>query len=211
MTFVLALLLLQEKFPAEDHAWLRFKTGSWIRSRITIHDGDRTDQGLQTLTLVERNGDKYTIEEASTLSQGGKSINRTSLPVKTGAGQVRVEGQDIACAIWTAKGERDDRPTETRYWIPVGRKDPVRMTFQQDGVEGDLTAVSRKEPVKIGERTYSCVKLQGTVTTVRGKGTATIWTTHEIPSGQVRLELVLDTTGGKVKFRVEAAQIHEEN
>ena len=163
------------------------------------------------LRLTERDGDKYTIEESSTLSlEGRASFHRTALPVKSGTGEVTVDGKPIACTIWTAKGERDGRPTETSCWIPEGRKDPLRMTFKQAGAEGDVSAVSLKETVKIGDRAFTCVKLAGKITTTRGKGTLTIWTSPEIPSAQVRMDIVLTTPEGKVKFNVEPLEIHEE-
>jgi len=207
---LLLLPFLQEKFPAEDHAWLRFKTGTRIRSLITIKDGERIDQGIQTLTLKEREGDKYVVEEESTLSLGPKSINRTAAGTKTGTGSVTIDGKPMTCAIWTATGERDGSPTETRYWIPEGQKNPVRVTFRQNGVEGEMTAVSLKETQKVGDRDYSCVKLVGKVTTPRGKGPLTVWTSNEIPGAQVRMDLALDTPTGKVDFRVEAFEVHEE-
>jgi hypothetical protein len=210
---MIALLLLlpslQDKLPAEEHCWLRFKTGTWVKSVITIEDGGRTDQGIQTLSLTERDGDKYVIEEASTLSLGPKTLNRTAAAVKTGKAEVTIQGKPVACTIWTATGERNGSPTETRYWIPEGGKDPVRVAFRQDGVEGEMTAVSLKETLKVGDRTFSCVKLQGKVATVRGRGPMTVWTTNEIPGGQVRMDLALDTPAGKVTFKVEAAEIHE--
>jgi len=207
----LLLPFLQENFPAEDHAWLRFKTGTWIRNVVTVDDVGFSGQGIQTLRLSERDGDKYTLEESSTLSlEGRPSFHRTALPVKSGTGAVTVDGKSIACTIWTAKGERDGRPTETSTWIPEGRKEPIRMTFKQAGAEGDVSAVSLKETLKIGDRTFTCVKLEGKITTTRGKGTLTIWTSPEIPSGQVRMDLVLTTPDGKVKFNVEPLEIHEE-
>jgi len=209
MIALLALILLQESSPAEDHAWLRFKTGTWIRNHIRINDRDRTDEGIQTLTLTERNGDEYTIEEASTLSLE-KSFHRTKAAVKTGTGRVNVDGKEIDCTIWTAKGERNGGATETTCWIPKGEKNPVRVTFNQAGVVGEATAALLKESVTVGDRTFSCVRLEGKVSTTRGKGDLKIWTSWEIPSAQVKMELVLDTPGGKVKFHVEAFEIHEE-
>lgn len=207
---LLLLPFLQDKFPAEDHPWLRFKTGTRIRSLITIKDGERIDQGIQTMTLKERSGDKYALEEESTLSLGPKTINRTAAAAKTGKGSVTVDGKPVACGIWTATGERDGRPTETCYWIPEGQKNPVRVTFRQDGVEGDLKAVSLNAPLKVADRAYSCVKLEGTVRTPRGKGPVTIWTSHELPGAQVRMDLALDTPTGTVTFKVEAFEVHEE-
>src|SRR5262245_24220060 len=201
---LLLLPLLQERFPAEDHPWLRFKTGTRIRNLITIKDGERIDQGIQTQTLKERDGDKYVVEEESTLSLGPKTLNRTAAAAKTGKGSVTIDGKPLACGIWTATGERDGRPTETCYWIPDGQKNPVRVTFRQDGVEGDLKAVSLNETLKVADRAYDCVKLEGKITTPRGKGPATIWTSHEIPGAQVRMDLTLDTPTGKVTFKVEA-------
>ena len=206
---LLLLPFLQEKFPAEDHPWLRFKTGTSVRSLITIQDGDRVDQGIQTLTLKERDGEKYAIEEESTLSLGPKTINRTAAAAKTGKGIVTVDGKPLTCAVWTATGERDGRPTETCYWIPEGQKNPARVTFRQDGVEGDLKAVSLNESLKVADRAYACVKLEGTIRTPRGKGPATIWTSHEIPGAQVRMDLTLETPTGKVAFKVEAFEVKE--
>jgi hypothetical protein len=207
---LLLLPFLQEKFPSEDHPWLRFKTGTSVRSWITIKDGERIDQGIQTLTLKERDGDKYAIEEESTLSPGPKTINRTAAASKTGKGIVTVDGKALACAVWTATGERDGRPTETSYWIPEGQKNPVRVTFRQDGVEGDLKAVALSESLKVADRVYTCVKLEGTLRTPRGKGPATIWTSHEIPGAQVRMDLTLETPTGKVTFKVEAFGVKED-
>ena len=206
---LLLLLFLQEKLPADDHAWLRFKAGTWVRNVVTVNDVGFSGQGIQTLTLKERDGDKYVLEEASTLSLDGPSLHRTSLPSKIGTGAVTVDGKPIACTIWTAKGERDGRPTETSWWIPDGRKDPIRMTFRQAGAEGDVKAVSLKESLKIGERTFTCIKLEGKITASRGTGTMTLWTSTEIPGAQVRLDLVLNTPDGKVKFNVELLEIHE--
>jgi hypothetical protein len=207
---LLLLPLLQDKFPAKDHAWLRFKTGTRVRNIVTVEDVGFSGQGIQTLTLKERDGDKYAVEEASTLSLEGPSLHRTSLATRTGTDTVTVDGKPIACTIWTAKGERDGRPTETITWIPDGRKDPVRMSFRQAGAEGDVKAVSLKESIKIGDRTFTCVKLEGKITTSRGAGTMTLWTSTEIPGGQVRLDLALKTPEGKVRFNVEPLEIHEE-
>jgi hypothetical protein len=204
------LPLLQDKLPADDHAWLRFKTGTWVRNVLTVKDVGFSGQGVQTLTLKERDGDRYTIEEESTLSVGGPSLHRTALPSRTGTGSVTVDGKPVACTIWTAKGERDRRPTETSYWIPDGRKGPIRMTFKQAGMEADVKAVSLKEPLRIDERTFTCVKLEGKITTARGTGTMTLWTSSEIPGAQVRLDIALDTPDGKVRFNVEPMEIHEE-
>lgn len=136
---LLLLPLLQDKLPADDHAWLRFKTGTWVRNVLTVKDVGFSGQGVQTLTLKERGGDRYTIEEESTLSVGGPSLHR-----------------------------------------------------------------------RIDERTSTCVKLEGKITTARGTGTMTLWTSSEIPGAQVRLDIALDTPGGKVRFNVEPMEIHEE-
>src|SRR5258706_10059727 len=119
MIAALALLsLCQEKFPVEDHAWLRYKPGSYIKNRLQFESGGQNTEGIQKLTLKEVNGDDYVISDDSTLSGLATQPNLYSSgnAVKSGTETLSVAGKEVACTVWKAMGKKNGEPTETRFW-----------------------------------------------------------------------------------------------
>jgi len=203
--------LLQEKFPVEDHAWLRYKLGSWIKNQVTVDAGGQITEGTQTLTLKEVTGDDYTIEDTSTFAGQEVKPNKyeSGNAVKSGNEKVTVAGKEYPCTVWKALGKKNGEPTDTRFWIPEGKKNPVRVSFKQKDSEGDMTAVSLDEKVTAAGRTFTCAKLEGKIRTNGLEGTITAWLVQEVPTSQVRMDLVLNGPDGALKIRVEAKEVHE--
>jgi len=211
-TLLLACLQEPERFPAADHCWLRFKAGTYIRSKITIDSAGVVTESDFQLALKEQNGDDYVVEETTTTDgyTFPPQLNKTGAALKTGSETLTVAGKEIPCTIWTAKGRRNDGPTVTRYWVPEGRKYPLKMVFKQQNVEGEVTATELDAEIEISGRTYSCAKLEGKIKYGPVEGTLRVWSNQELPSAQARMELVLPTPNGDAKIRVEPVEIHVE-
>jgi len=207
-----SLLPAQEKFPDEDHVWRRFNAGTWIKSRVTIEIGGSSMEKFQKLTLKEKTDDSYLVEETNATEgeEPNPNATRTSNPVHGGVEKVTAAGKEHACTMWSSKGKNDGGPLESTYWYPEKGKNPVRIKFKAAWAEGEMLAVSMDEKVKVADRTLSCVKMEGKIRGQGGEGTIVLWISHELPSSQARLELVLKNEGGEVKIRFEALEIHEQ-
>jgi len=210
--FLLQALAPQEKFPAEDDAWLRFKPGTWIENKITMEVGGETVVSVQKQTLKEKDGGDYLIQETG--SSGGQDLppHRSRQRVGTINGQetIVVEGQDYPCKISVAKGQREDGEVEVRYWMPKGNKYPLKVSFKQKNMEGEITAVVVDEKMKVGDREYECARLEGRVKYGLSEGTMTVWLNQEIPGGQARAEMTLSGTTGQVKITAAPKDLHVE-
>jgi hypothetical protein len=209
---LLALLSPQEKFPAEDEAWLRFKPGTWIENKVTIEVGDEVLVSTQKQTLKEKAGDDYLIEESGT--SNGKELpivrSRKSNGTIAGTETVVVDGKEYPCRISVAKGVREDGDVEVRYWMPKGNKYPLKVLFKQKNMEGELTAVVVDEKMKVGDREYECARLEGKVKYGLTEGTMTVWLNQEIPGAQARVEMSLRGTTGQVKITAAPKDVHIE-
>jgi hypothetical protein len=203
----LLLLSAQETWPKEDHAWLRYKPGTFIQYRVTTEFDGKTNESTQTLTLKEIKDDKYLVEDTDTSLPEGTPPTAywNDVGTRTGKETLTVLGNEIPCSIWTTRGTKGTDATVSRWWIPDGAKHPVRFTFKQGDLEGDLKAVALDDPVKVGDRTFRCSKLEGTA----GFGKITIWISHDVPGGQVRLDLAMKTDRGVYKSRSETVKIEE--
>jgi|SRR5581483_8462164 len=208
----LALAQGQEKFPAEDDAWLRFKPGTWIENKVTVEVGDTTVVSTQKQTLKEKDGGEYLIEETG--AADGKDLpsvrSRKSAGTIVGTESVVVDGKDYACRISVAKGLRDDGEVEVRYWMPKGNKYPLKVAFRQKNMEGELTAVVVDEKMRVGDRDYECARLEGKVKYGLSEGTMTAWLNQEIPGGQARAEMSISGTTGFVKITAAPKDLHIE-
>ena len=215
-TAVLLLLLAapprQDKFPVEDDAWLRFKPGTWIENKVTVEVGDGVIVSTQKQQLREKSGGDYLIEETGT--SNGKELpsvrSRQSVGMITGMETVVVDGKEYPCRISVAKGLRDDGEAEVRYWMPKGNKYPLKVTFKQKNMEGELTAVVVDEKMRVGDRDYECARLEGKVKYGLSEGTMTVWLNQEIPGAQARAEMSLSGTTGFVKITAVPKDLHIE-
>ena len=209
---LLAMAQAQEKFPAEDDAWLRFKPGTWIENKVTLEVGDTTIVSTQKQTLKEKDGVDYLVEETGTAN--GKDLptvrSRKSAGTLAGTETIVVEGKDYPCKIWVAKGLRDDGEVEVRYWMPKGNKYPLKVAFKQKNMEGELTAVVVDEKMRVGDRDYECARLEGKVKYGLSEGTMTVWLNQEIPGAQARAEMSLTGTTGTVKITAAPRDLHLE-
>jgi hypothetical protein len=215
-TTVLLLLLMapprQDKFPVEDDAWLRFKPGTWIENKVTVEVGDSVIVSTQKQLLREKSGDDYLIVESGTSNDKELPSVRTrqSVGTITGKETVVVDGKEYPCRISVAKGLRDDGEAEVRYWMPKGNKYPLKVTFKQKNMEGELTAVVVDEKMRVGDRDYECARLEGKVKYGLSEGTMTVWLNQEIPGAQARAEMSLSGTTGSVKITAVPKDLHIE-
>jgi len=202
----------QEKFPAEDDAWLRFKPGTWIENKITVEVDGEAVESTQKQTLKEKVGGEYLIEETGRSS--GKELpavqSRRTGGTITGKETIVVDGQDYSCRISVAKGQREDGEVEVRYWMPKGNKYPLKVAFKQKNMEGELTAVAVGEKMRVGDRDYECARLEGKVKFGLSEGTMTVWLNQEIPGAQARAEMSLRGSTGLVKITAVPKELHLE-
>jgi len=185
MNALLAVLILltQDKYPVEDHAWLRYKVGTWVENKVVVEANGQVVETLQKQKLKRSAGDDYTIEVTETLN--GKLLssreNQSSLGVVTGKETLTIAGKEYACTISVAKGRRAEGETEWRSWMPKGNKYPLKIAIKQPNFESELLAVAVDEKVNVDGREFLCAKLEGKVQQGASEGTMTIWASQEIP------------------------------
>ena len=208
---LLALALPQETWPKDDHAWLRYKPGTFIKYRIKTEFDGTTTESTQTLTLREIKDDKYLVEDTSTaLPEGTPPTPYWNDPGRrTGKETLTILGKEVPCGIWTTIGTKGSDATESRWWVPEGTKAPVRFTFKQGALEGEVRAVALDEKVAVGERSLRCSKLEGTAGVGNRDTKLVLWISHDVPGGQVRMELTGKTDLGVYKVASETVEIHE--
>jgi len=206
------LLLAQDKYPVEDHAWLRYKVGTWVENKVVVEANGQVVETLQKQKLKRSAGDDFTIEVTETLNGRVLSSreNQSSLGVVTGKETLTIAGKEYACTISVAKGRRAEGETEWRSWMPKGNKYPLKIAIKQPNFESELLAVAVDEKVNVDGREFLCAKLEGKVQQGASEGTMTLWACQEIPGSAGRMELLLNTPGGEVKINSRAAEIHEE-
>lgn len=205
----LASVALAPQDSVEDNSWLRYKPGTWIKSRMTVESPDGKVEEVQTLTLKEVTGDEYVVEE-SYASPGSKtSQSKSSRGVTIGKETLKIAGKAYDCRIGLVKGTNEDGPTETRFWNPVGSPNAVKIVFKQKGVEGELQAISVDDKIEALGKTLVCNKLQGKVKFGDTEGSATVVLSEDIPGSQVRLDLVLKGEKSDTKIKFEAIEILE--
>jgi len=212
-TLLAALLLVaQDKYPVEDHAWLRYKPGTWVENKVVVEASGRVVETLQKQKLKRSEGDDFTIQVTETLN--GKVLstreNQSSLGVVTGKDTLSIGGKEYPCTISVAKGRRAEGETEWRSWMPKGNKYPLKVVIKQPNFESELLAVAVDEKLTIDGRDYLCAKLEGKVQQGASEGTMTLWVSQEIPGSAGRMDLVLSTPGGEVKINSTAVEVHEE-
>jgi len=203
-TLTLALLFAQDRYPAEDHAWLRFKVGATVTNKVVVEVGGNVIESKQKLTLKEKTGLDYVVEEV-TIQNGQEqpgSLTRSSTGTFTKEETLKIAGKEYPCRISTAKGKRDESDTTTDYWMPKGNKYPLKVVYKQADSEGEIVAVALDEKMRVGTKDYSCAKLSGNVKFGPSEGVLTVWLTQEIPGAQARMELTLKNASGDVKVTV---------
>src|SRR6188474_293135 len=67
LSIAIVLFAAQEQYPAEDHAWLRFKPGTWIKNKVILKANDVKRETFQKLTFTEKSDKDYSIEEVNTI------------------------------------------------------------------------------------------------------------------------------------------------
>lgn len=210
---LLALQETPEKFPAQDHAWLRFKPGTFIKNHVKVERAGNLVETTQKQLLKEKGADDYLIEVTESLVQGTdlpSRSNRTTNGVFVGKETLTIGGKEYPCRISLSKGAREGGEMEYRYWIPEGNKAALKVVFKQPGMEGELIAIDLNQKVTIEKREYSCAKLQGTIKRGTLNGTMTLLTTQEIPGAQAYLEMSLQDPNAVTKITVTPVEIHEE-
>jgi hypothetical protein len=206
----IAVLFAPPQERIEDNAWLRYKAGTWLKSKMTVEVPGQTTEDVQTLTLKVVEGDEYVIEE-SYAAPGSKSARtRRGRGVKTGTETLTIAGKAYPCRITVVKGSNEQGPTEGRFWTPEGSRNAVKIVFKQKDGEGELLATSVDEKVAALGKTLVCTKLQGKVKFGEAEGSLSVVLCEDIPGAQVRADLVLNGQDGDVKIRFEAQEIHEE-
>jgi hypothetical protein len=203
----LVLLLPQERI--EDHSWLRLKPGAWIKNKVTTTTPTQTLENVQTLTLKEIDGDEYVIEESYAAPGSTSSSSRRKRGIKDGTEALTVAGKKYNCTIYLVKGTKRGEPTESRFWIPEGSRNAVKIVFKEKGSEGVLVATSVNEQVTALGKTLSCNLLKGDVKFGDLGGTLSLLLCEDIPGSQVRATLTLKGPDVEWKMSFEAVEVHE--
>jgi hypothetical protein len=206
---ILASLVSRPQERIEDNAWLRYKPGTWIKSKMTIETPSNTIEEVQTLTLAEVNGDDYVVQESYKTPGSKTSKSKRSRGVTIGKETLTVAGKAYDCKVNIVKGTNDDGPTEGRFWTPVGSKNAVKIAIKQKGVEGELLATAIDEKVTALGKTLVCNKLQGKLKFGDTEGVLEVVLCEDIPGAQVRADLVLKGQDGDTKIKFEAIEILE--
>ncbi len=204
-----SLLLAQDKFPSDKHPWMRYKAGTFVKYKMVYEQAGQKQEAEMVYTLVEVTADAYTLKVVS--KAPGLEQERTEkegLPVKAGAEKVTVAGKEVACTVWTAKGKRGDKPSDTKFWLPEGSAIPVKVTSKtQDEEEAEIAATGLKEEATVLGKKHECVKLSGRLKTAQGEAEITLWMTDKVPGGGARMEM--SANGGALKATMEVSEIKE--
>lgn len=204
---IASLVPLQEN--REDNSWLRYKPGTWLKSKMTIEGPGGMREDVQTLTLKEVDGDEYVIEESYATPGSTTGNSRRARGVKTGTETLTIAGKNYDCTISTVKGKNDGGPSEATFWTPVGSKNAVKVVFKQaDGV-GEVLATAVDEKVKALGKTLVCNTLEGKAKFGTAEGTIRVTLCEDIPGSQVRAEFVIKGADGDTKVRFEAVEMME--
>lgn len=106
-----------EQFPAENHAWRRFKPGTWISSGIHVERAGNVVESVQKQTLQEKTDHDYAIDITESVKRGPDlppRLHRTSNGAFTGEETLTIGGKEVPCRISLSKGKRGDGETGRR-------------------------------------------------------------------------------------------------
>jgi hypothetical protein len=199
----------QDKFPADKHPWMRYKAGTNVKYTMSYDAAGQKQVAEMLYTLSEVSGDGYTLKVVSkALGFEQERTEKESLPEKVGAEKVTVAGKEIACTVWSAKGKRGEKASDTKFWLPEGGAIPVKVTSKTEGEEeAEITATSLKDEASVLGKKLDCVKLAGKLKTAQGEADIILWMTDKVPGGGARMEMVAN--GGAIKAVMEVAEIKE--
>lgn len=212
LSIAILLFVAQEQYPAGDHAWLRFKPGTWIKNKVIVKANDSKRETFQKLTFTEKSDKDYSIEEVTTIDGKDQpaAVRKSSPGTIVGKETLTFEGKEYPCSISAATTQNPEGAGEMKFWMPKGNKYPLKVVFTQAGFKGEVTAVAIDEKVKVCGREFVCAKLQGKVKVNDADGTLTVWLSQSIPGAQAKMELKLDTPQGEFTMSVDPVEIHEE-
>ncbi len=199
---VLALVLLPQDVDTKRHSWLKWKTGSFARFRMSV---DLNGQQLELTTrqeLTAADAKEFTL--AVTTEAGGQtqeSETIESLPTKDGEETLKIDGKEYKCTILKSSRSRSGRESEVRYWFAEGADAPVKFTTKGED-EAEFVAVKLAEELTVAGKKLSCVKLEGSLKGRMGEMKGAFWFSSDVPGGAAKFAL----EGEKGKFSAEVVE-----
>lgn len=156
---------------ADHHPWMKWKSGSTVRLKIT---GLHNDEKLMTLRRVGRN--EYDIEIDHW--RDGRRIMITKHTADPG----------YACAHCDSDAPRRDTKRDVTYSREVGVPIAVEEAFGLGSWQA-MSAVKMDDVVTVAGRDVNCVRLEGSGALVASKGgdiTIERWLSADVPGWLVK-------------------------
>lgn len=207
-----AALLLPQQEIYPDSAWLRCKPGTWVKHKWTAQNPKVEGIGgnVEKITLKEVKGDDFVLETVEEENPRKPEVNKRSRGVKTGEETITIGDNAYRCTITTSKGSNVRGEVVTKYWTPVGAKNPVKISFEEPAMNGVLNAVAVDVKVEALGKVLICNRLEGWVKIGQADGKMVFVVCDDIPGAQVRCQINFKTPGGDTIFKYEVQEVHEE-
>lgn len=187
-------LTAQEEPVPAAHPWLKWKTGTYFRSEMTIEAaGDSAPFGPIRFkyALAQRTDETYTLSVEMT-GQGPKreSTVRRSLPRKAGTETLTLGEKKVEAVIWEETGELDGAAVTSRYWFAEGIPVPVKFSDTiEKQFQWTITATGARRKIEAAGATFDGWELKGTQKTLaegfEKEYPLTAWFSGEMPGGLV--------------------------
>ncbi|MBI2901328.1 MAG: hypothetical protein HYY17_14180 [Planctomycetes bacterium] len=180
-----------QDFDKSKHPWTKWKEGSYAKLKMSTEMGEMKQEGSITYTLTKLTDKDFTVSTAVEAAGNTHDDAETEeFPTKAGEETLTVDGKKFECVIWKSKGTRGGSESETKVWVPKGKDFALKITTT-GGQEVSFTAVKLGEKVKVMEKEFDCVRLEGTIGQGGSDMKATIWTHPSIPGGMMKGEMKL--------------------
>lgn len=206
---LLAAMAMGQDFDKSKHPWLKYKAGTSVTFKLTYEVGEMKQEGTMKRTLAEVKENEYiTKTKYDMMGQEQEREETEQFPEKSGTETIKVDGKELKCTVWVSKGKRGENTSESKMWIPEGSEVPVKITFKVENEEdGELTAVKLSEQVTVGDKKYTCVKLEGKLTAQMGEFKAVAYASGDVPGGLVKMTADGEIQGNKLTINNEVSEV----
>lgn len=193
------------KFDTSIHPWLKWQVGSFIEYTGSTPLGEVKTR--ETLKEIRQKG--FVIE--TTEAHGGKEfkdVQTRKMPDFIKEDTLKIGDRTFKCTVWRW-GDPDPLMGTPRIWVDEkGRFLKIVRTLENGKEVASYRAAELDAKVKVGDREYDCVRLEGKQEDPMGHSVVvTVWMSPDVPSGLVKLLMKGHTEGGNFEFTRVATRI----
>jgi len=200
--------IAQDEMSKDKHPWMKYKVGTTVSFKMKIDAGGQQVEGTMKQELTELKDKSYTTKTAfDVMGQQNEENEVEDIPTKGSEETLKIGDKEYKCTIWNSKSKRGEKESTNRIWVADGMNVPLKLEIKDAENTSTILASAVGDKIKVGEKEYDCVRLEGDMATDMGKAKAKFWMNADVPGMAVKLSFDIKGDMGESQMTFELDKV----